>query len=103
MKMIKFNCSRPEAELIIAIAKRAVAMANSYDLEYKMLEADMDITACHCNGNPLDLLKLLEADDFNFAHDVFGIRRHINRTTGKLEDCFVPRCSYQSKLDKVAS
>jgi hypothetical protein len=97
MKMINFKTSRPEAELIIAIAKRAVAMANSYDIEYAMLEADMDISACHCNGNPLDLHKLLEADDFNFAHDVFGIRRHIDRTTGQLQDCFVPRCT-QSKL-----
>jgi hypothetical protein len=51
----------------------------------------MDITACHLNGCPLRLGELLGADDANFAHDVFGIRRHLNRETGKLEDCFCPR------------
>ena len=33
----------------------------------------------------------LEADDFNFAHDWYGIRKHIDRRTGKMENCFVPR------------
>lgn len=53
----------------------------------------MDVTACHANGCPLDLEKLLHADAFNFSHDVFGIARYINRNTGKLENCFVPRCA----------
>lgn len=53
----------------------------------------MDIIATHANGNPLDFDKLLAADDFNFAHDVFGICRHLNRETGELEDFFSPRCS----------
>jgi hypothetical protein len=57
----------------------------------------MDIEAAHCNGNPLKLKELLEADDSNFMHDVLGIRRHINRKTGELEDCFVPR--YAAKAD----
>jgi hypothetical protein len=51
----------------------------------------MDITACHLNGCKLDLAKLLAADDFNFAHDVLGIRRHIDRETGQLMNCFRPR------------
>ena len=34
---------------------------------------------------------MLAADDFNFGHDVFGIYRHLDRTTGKLMNCFVPR------------
>lgn len=37
------------------------------------------------------IAELLPADDFNFAHDVAGIRRRINRTTGKLENYFLPR------------
>lgn len=53
----------------------------------------MDITAVHANGNQLDLTALLAADDSNFAHDVFGIRRHLNRDTGELEDFFTPRFS----------
>ncbi len=43
---------------------------------------------------PLRLADLLAADDFNFAHDVFGIMRHIDRRTGRLDNHFVPRfCS----------
>lgn len=53
--------------------------------------AVMDIDACHSNGCSLQLDKLLNADDANFAHDVFGIRRFIDRTTGKLDGCFLPR------------
>lgn len=57
------------------------------------LSIKMDINACHCNGCPLDLEKLLAFDDANFFHDLYGIRRHINRKTGQLEDCFLPRCA----------
>jgi len=59
--------------------------------KYRPLEAQMDVTACHVNGCPLKLQELLEADDFNFSHDIFGIRRHLNRETGQLENCFLPR------------
>lgn len=54
------------------------------------LDCSMDISAAyvHC---PLRLDDLLAADNFNFAHDVAGIKRHINRKTGKLESCFLPR------------
>lgn len=42
----------------------------------------------------LDLGLLLEAPKFDFAHDICGIIRHMDRSTypGKLKDCFVPRC-----------
>jgi hypothetical protein len=53
----------------------------------------MDILAADgVNGNdPINLDALAGADDMNFAHDVAGIVRHIDRSTGKLTDCFVPR------------
>lgn len=43
----------------------------------------------------LDLDALLIAPDFDFAHDVCGIMRHMDRGTypGKLTGCFVPRYS----------
>lgn len=84
---IQFDCSREDSLLITEISKRAQRL----DLRYSLLDADMDLTACHCNGTPLKLVELLAADDANFAHDVFGIRRHLDRTTGKLTDCFAPR------------
>lgn len=71
---------------ISEIAKRAKALGHPDDL----LTINMDIDAVHREIG-LKLNELLKADDFNFAHDVFGIRRHINRRTAKLENCFLPR------------
>lgn len=50
----------------------------------------LDLSAAHQTiGLCLD--ELLAADDGNFGHDVFGIQRHMNRDTGKLENGFMPR------------
>ena len=88
--MIKWTNHKETMDIEAQIARRAVAMAKEHGIQYKQMDAVMDIDACHSNGNPLKLTELLGADDFNFTHDVFGIRQHINRTTGKLEHCFVP-------------
>lgn len=89
----QFTASKYETKPILAIAKRAVAKATEYGIDYDFQSAVMDLEACHCNGMPLDLQKLLDAPDGDFGHDVFGIRRFIDRETGKLTDCFVPRCA----------
>lgn len=89
--MISFSVSREEMELILKIAQRAKVMAADYRIEYLPMESMMDLSACIAQGVPLKLRELLNADDENFAHDVFGIRRHINRETGRLENCFLPR------------
>jgi hypothetical protein len=90
---MNWKISKEGAEIIEKIAARAVEMAGKLGVPYTMMTATMDLTACHLNGNPLKLADLLAADDSNFAHDVFGIRRHINRQTGKLEGFFRPRYS----------
>lgn len=56
----------------------------------------MDVTAVHANGNPLRLQDLLEADDFNFAHDMSGICNCLDRETGQLTRHFRPRFSQPS-------
>ena len=89
--MINWIITKQDGDLITKIAKRALAKAEELGIQYDMMTATMDITACHLNGCPLKLTQLLNADNFNFVHDVFGIRQHINRETGELEDCFVPR------------
>jgi hypothetical protein len=38
-------------------------------------------------------------DDANFTHDVFGIRKYLNRETGELTMCFVPR--YTAAAEEV--
>ena len=89
--MIKWNASREDIETMSKIATRAVELATETGIEYKKVDALMDINAVHSNGCPLHLNDLLAADDFNFSHDVFGIRRHLDRRTGKLQDFFLPR------------
>lgn len=81
--------------LIEKIADRARKMdreTNGRDASSK-LHHQMNVSACHASGNPLRLADLLAADDFNFAHDVFGIDRHICRDTGKMLNHFSPRFS----------
>lgn len=93
MDNIHFNSDPVDAALIKKIVSRAMHLAEDHGLKYSKMEWTMDITAAHLNGNRLDLDRLLAADDFNFMHDVFGIRRHLDRETGKLLNCFSPRFS----------
>lgn len=91
MTTLNWKVSTKDRELIDKIAHRAKALAARFDIKYPWHDAMMDVTATHTNGMPLDLDGLLKTDDGNFGHDVFGIRRHLNRETGKLMDCFRPR------------
>lgn len=101
MSPINFAASPEDAALIEKIAERHEAMFKRLfpSQTFDRLSATMDVTATHLNGCPLRLRDLLEADDFNFAHDVGGITRHLDRTTGKLTNCFLPRF-YDSEAAK---
>lgn len=100
--MIQFKATRGEYLVIVEIVKRASKLHDKFEMSEPLdiLELQMDLNATHSNGTPLNLAELLAFGDGDFAHDVFGIRKHINRETGKLMDCFMPRCSYsqQEKL-----
>jgi hypothetical protein len=85
--------TREEAQLIMKIVQRYRKVSTRL---FDVMSLDMDISACHIS-NPLRLKELLEADDFNFVHDVVGISNNINRTTGKLENCFLPRFTKRQK------
>lgn len=89
--MIKWTATKKDIKLIQEITDRAMRISDANGLEYRRQDAEMDIAATHCNGNPLRLEALLAADEFNFAHDIFGIRYHLNRETGKLGGHFLPR------------
>jgi hypothetical protein len=87
---INWNVSRIEYDLIEKIAERALALIPSYPDPKRTLI--MDIQACHCNGCPLDLTGLLAAGDNEFMCEIAGIRKAINRRTGKLtDDAYMPR------------
>lgn len=79
-----------EQTLVAQILDRADALSQQAGEPLDRLSLDMDLSATHA-VTPLRLADLLAADDFSFAHDVFGIMRHINRRTGRLDDHFVPR------------
>lgn len=90
---VSFNTTPEELALIEQIAERADREIFSKFPEVGQTKMDtiMDLSATIAQGCPLKLEALLAADAFNFTHDITGIRRHINRTTGQLENCFLPR------------
>jgi hypothetical protein len=72
-------------DLMQKIAKRA-----EKELQMPYLTTMMDLHFC-MEKQSLDLQKLLNFEWFDFAHDIFGINRHLNHETYILEDCFLPR------------
>lgn len=94
--IVSFNVRDDERGTIGLCARRAVNLLPR-DVKRRHDDGDlwrdfcMDLAATHANGMPLDLEKLLAFPDFDFSHDVFGIREHLDRSTGQLLHCFVPR------------
>jgi len=93
MSEISFKVSKEEHTTIVKIVERAVKTATDAGYMADRQTTEMDLVACHANDIPLDLDGLLVANDFDFAHDIFGIQTHIDRETGKLGHCFLPRYS----------
>lgn len=88
----KMTASRTELQLISKIARNYLDIVDSV-MSPALIDLAMDIEACHCNGNPLRLIDLVQAKDHEVIHDVGGIYRHLDRRTGKLRDGFSPRYS----------
>lgn len=93
--MLKFTTNKTSISLMGLIADRVFAEVPNYPDDRQSLL--MDLSATNANGCPIDFARLLEFPTFDFLHDIYGIRRHINRRTGELEDCFLPRCSLSTK------
>ena len=90
--MINWNATKEDHDLASKIVKRFIERQRELGLEESDYgDTEMDIIAVHCNDCELDLAGLLEAENFDFMHDVAGIIGHIDRKTGKLTDCFRPR------------
>lgn len=90
---------KADMELIGKIADRFDAMIKKFAAEGEDLNpADWERTNTVImmiqvnNVNKLNLQKLLDFDEANFGHDMFGIARHAKAPTGKFQDCFWPRC-----------
>jgi len=83
------TCDRETTDTISAILKRMRAELSGVTIGG--LDLVMDLTVCHNKGH-VDLPTLLATDTGTLAHDLSGIVRHLDRGTGEMTDCFVPRC-----------
>jgi hypothetical protein len=101
MTITNWEISREDHDLAVKVAERALRELTDYPDDKHTLY--MDLNACHSNSCPLDFKGLLEADMQDFSHDIYGIRKHINRDTGKLEDLFTPRYALANHVPQETS
>lgn len=89
--MRNIHIERQELELQVKVCERAERDIPGLKKHYKRINLMMDLDSLP----DLDLQALLEFPPFDFAHDICGIIRHMDRSSypGKLKDCFSPRCS----------
>jgi hypothetical protein len=89
---VSFDCTNEERQAAKRIAERynRLLISNGFK-PLGEVDVIMDLIATHANGCPLDFARLERADDFNLMHDVDGIGAHLDRDTGELGDCFLPR------------
>ncbi len=76
-------------ELIAKIAARAKFLSGRPSFD--KIDCEMDLFYCIKGGCKLRLQDMLEADDTSLMHDIYGISRHLNHSTHKLEHGFWPR------------
>jgi hypothetical protein len=97
MSAVSFEIAESDRQLVDEIVQRyAAAYSKAMRVEPSkrtLQNLRMDLTATHANGCPMDFAKLLATDNFTFGHDISGIDRHIDRSSGKLLNCFLPRCA----------
>jgi hypothetical protein len=86
--MVNFDISDTDDALLTKIVERA---KKESPILIDALSLNMDVCAVNANGCPIDFEKLLNFPAFDFWHDICGIIAHIDRTTGKLRNCFLPR------------
>lgn len=89
--------SPKEREILEAIVDRAAVLFREQGQKLHRMHLEMDLSATHVT-TPLRLNDLLAADNFNFLHDITGIMRHLDRTSGRLQDHFLPRFAHPSPL-----
>ena len=91
--MIQFATFTPEEmPHVEVILTRAVGLFDAHGLFRSRMECFMDLSAAHAVC-PLDLEALAGFDLGDFAHDIGGLNQHLNRDTGEMMNCFLPRCA----------
>jgi hypothetical protein len=74
---------------VALIAKRA----EGYGVKRERVALLMDIQAVQGSSTPMNLVTLMSSSKADFLHDITGIIAHLDRQTGELMDCFLPRAS----------
>ena len=86
--MIKWkDVTKETTEKVRKVVKRAVS-EQTYKVDTLTLQMDLEAISLTVS---MDWEKLLKASPRDFYHDLGGIQEHLNRKTGKLENCFLPR------------
>lgn len=95
---IFYNFSQDELDLVVRAGVRVEKVIGK-QLNRATFLLDMAAVQKQC---PLNLVELAFNDDIaSVAHDILGIRRHINRDTGQLEGCFIPRFAKSNETRTV--
>ena len=97
MKKFNFLTSERDATHIREILRRLEEIAQLE--EYEQILADrgdqvsliLNLIICHNHACRIDLEALANAPIEQFLHDLLGIARHLDGSTGELMDCFLPR------------
>jgi hypothetical protein len=77
--------------IIRQIADRAVRLYERYGVKVKPEFIVFELRFVHEEIVKLRLQDFLDADDFNFAHDIGGIHGHIDIRNNQFTECFLPR------------
>lgn len=104
MDTVRFCRDTRKRQQIRRIARRYLALQKARGIKphRTLSDYEMDLAAVVGRGYKLDLDTLERFDDFNLAHDISGIERHLDRTTGTLDMAiFLPRASRQSYIDAM--
>jgi hypothetical protein len=72
------------------VVDRATTLFAKMDPPLDRLCLTMDLMVVHAVIFPLDLEGMVTGDETNFAHDIGGISRYLDRTNGRLMDSFEP-------------
>ena len=98
MKSELLSCDRKTNDKIRAIIARLREDVPS--CKFDALALSMDLTVCHNLGH-VDLDTLLEFSFGDFCHDLDGIHNNLDRETGELANCFLPRCHNREQVESA--
>jgi hypothetical protein len=92
IKWNEFKTTKEDYELISKIVDRCMKEEETDFIWKDVQTASMDLE-CAFNDVNLDLDKLLKSSHQDFLHDIHGVVFNLDRNTGKIKNCFLPRCT----------